>query len=271
MGAMSKDLRYKNGGQSWEFLCDPEPAWVETSAVGVGRFINGGGPLDWTYESWATSLLRSLGPGFRASQFLTNLVIVLVTTLVLDLPLLFEVDTLRVEHDMKFANVTVNICFYLIAIDYALVSVAHFLIRFNSAPRQCTLAMLPFLRVPTLLLREQRAALPITTFQNVLRGLYGFVFTCNFFLGVLATHTILAHVYAQRNPYFAAILLIQASLAVLSCLEDVTHIGSPWGIQESSKIASILVSLRMYLVPYCLLWSVFAVAASFPPFECKLC
>ena len=265
-------LRYKNKGQVWEYLRDLEPTWVENWGVKFARCMNGCGPLDWNYESFFTMLLRALGPGFRASQFLTNLAVVVFSTFMLDLPLLFEVDTLRSEDDMRFANVTVNICFYLIAIDYALISIAHFLVRYHSTPKTCSMSILPFLRVPTVIPREQRNAKQANTFQIVMRGVYGFVFTANFFLGVFATHTILAHVYAQRNPYFAVILLVQTFLAVLSAFEDVTHIGSPWGLQESSKIASVLVSARaICLTPYTFFWSIFAVVASFPPSWCTEC
>ena len=61
-------------------------------------------------------------------------------------------------------------------------------------------------------------------------------------------------------------------LALFSSLDDLTQIGSPWGIQELSKTASILLSYRAIVaMPVTLVWSIAAVYASFPPWECALC
>ena len=59
---------------------------------------------------------------------------------------------------------------------------------------------------------------------------------------------------------------------VISALGDLCSIGSPWGIQELSHLASILLSFRgLLLVPITVIWSIAAIVASFPPSYCETC
>ena len=120
--------------------------------------------------------------------------------------------------------------------------------------------------------REQRAAEPKTWYTTVVR-LWAFLFYGAYFvLGVLATHTLISHMANTHNPYIAALLLLQSVLAVLASLDDLTNLGSPWCIQECSKFASVLLSVRgLYLIPVTVIWTACAVAAAFPPSYCKEC
>ena len=130
----------------------------------------------------------------------------------------------------------------------------------------------PFLRSPTPLLREERAKQPQTTWRTLSRGFFALFFTLYFFLGVASVHTLLSQTYTNRNPWFAALLIFNALTMSIAALEDCTQVGSPWGIQEQSRIAAVLISFRaIYLVSQTLVFTACAVAASFPPYECVEC
>jgi hypothetical protein len=78
--------------------------------------------------------------------------------------------------------------------------------------------------------------------------------------------------YVNKNPFLAVLLVMQSIYAVLASLDDLTHIGSPCGIQECSKGASVLLSLRgLYVIPITFVWTGCAIAASFPPYYCREC
>ena len=98
------------------------------------------------------------------------------------------------------------------------------------------------------------------------------VYVSFYVLGVLSMHTILAHMYNRKNVWFAVLLGFLALMAGLSTMDDLTQIGSPWGIQEASPWASRLLSLRgCWIFPVAVVWLAAAVAASFPPSWCADC
>jgi hypothetical protein len=247
---------------------------VEVIAVRFAQWLNGCVSLDWGHENWITTILRETGPGFRVGFFFTALYVVVISAFTLDTPLLFQYDIDNPQEDMQFGNITVIIAFYLWTFDFGLLALSYYLIRhFGTPPRpgdagECT----PFFRVATRQLREVRQKQPETLYIVCMRALFAVFFTLHFALGVLAIHTILGHMYMKRNIYFVWLLGLKALMVLMSSMDDLTNIGSPWGIQEASKTASVLLSLRgLFLVPLTLIWSAAAVAASFPPSYCREC
>ena len=70
----------------------------------------------------------------------------------------------------------------------------------------------------------------------------------------------------------AFLLGVMTLMAGISTADDLTQIGSPWGVQESSPWASRLLSLRgCWIFPVSIVWSAAAIAASFPPSWCADC
>lgn len=267
-------VRYKNHGRIEEYLGDTQPYWVECVAVRCAQWLNGSASLDWAYENWIVALVRETGPGFRAGYFLTAVYIVIVSSFVLETPLLLQYDLHHPQEDMRFGNVTLVVAFYLWTLDFGLLTLSHYFVRHYGTPSrpgengECT----PFFRVPTRQLREVREKQPDTAYRATVRGAFAVFFTLHFVLGVFATHTILSHMFVKRNVYFAWLLGIKVVMVVMASVDDLTCIGSPWGIQECSKTASVLLSFRaLFLVPLTVIWSAAAVAASFPPSYCREC
>ena len=266
--------RYRNRGGLDDYLGDTQPAHVEVLAVRIAQYLNGCRTLDWTHENWLTTLLRELGPGLRVGYFLTAFSVVVIASIALPNPPLFmfplRMDTL----ETRFADLTMTFAMLLWTFDFAVLCWAYYWIRHNATPARMhdNSEWVPFLRVPTLRTREDREQDEETLYRSLVRGLAAAFYATYFFLGVLATHTLLSHMYRARNPYLAAVLLIQSAFALLSSLDDLTQIGSPWGIQECSKWASCLLCMRgLYLIPATLIWTGCAVAASFPPSYCIEC
>ncbi len=263
--------RYRNCGRLEEFLGDTEPFWVEVVAVRFGQWINGCYSLDWTHESWIVTILRELGPGFRFGFFFVSLYIVVLARFVLGHPKVFEYGLESDNSTLRFANATVIITFTLWLVDLALLCWSHFLVRWEGASNDdanCT----PFVRPFPRQLREVRRSRPRGARQLLEGALFGVYFLAHYVLGALAIHTVMAHMYIQRNPFFAAIFGVLAFMMLLASLDDLTQIGSPWGIQENSKMASVLLSFRgLFLVPITVLWSIASILASFPPSRCVEC
>lgn len=259
--------RYRNCGTIEEYLGDPQATAVEVVAVRVAQWMNGCASLDWCYENLLTTILREIGPGLRISQFLTAASVVFVTPLFLEVPLLFEHDVFHPNPDMMWGDVTISVAFYLWAVDFALLALSWMLIRYHGTPAQCGDAgqCTPFYRVTTRQLREQRALQKATLPQQLVRWSFAALFGVFFVLGIFATHTTLSHMYVRQNKWFAYLLVLQMVLVATATLDDLTQIGSPWGIQESSKTASVLLSFRaLILIPVTLIWSIAAIFASFP-------
>jgi len=271
--------RYENCSRDVSrYLGTTQPTFSEVCAVSFSLWLNGSRSLDWTYESSSTTLVRELGPGLRFAHLLTSLYIVIITTF--GRPLLFEYDLVHSETDMRFGNFTIAVAFYLWALDLAIVAISHFLSRRGSSMSdESTMALLtPFYRPMIYYLREERplilskqtsadkCAQTATTFLSAL------VYTSFYVLGVLSMHTILAHMYNEKNVWFAVLLGLLALMSGLSTMDDLVSIGSPHGIQESSPWASRLLAIRgCWIFPISVLWMAAAVAASFPPSSCADC
>ena len=176
--------------------------------------------------------------------------------------------------DARWSDATMSIALALWTLDFGALCWSYYIIRHNATPSemQGNGEWTPFLRVPTLRSREDRAQDGDTAYRTIVRGFAAAFYTLYFFLGVLAVHTLLSHMYRNRNPYLAALLVLQCVFTIFASLDDLTHIGSPWGIQECSKIASVTLSIRgLYLVPLTVVWTGCAIAASFPPSYCREC
>ncbi len=273
--------RYENCSRDVSrYLGTTQPTFSEVCAVSFGTWLNGSRSLDWTYESGSTTLVRELGPGLRFAHLLTSLYIVVIATFFLGRPLLFEFDIVHKETDMRFGNFTIAVAFYLWAFDLAIVAIAHFLGRRGSAMSDDSVVALltPFYRPMVYYLREERP-LRIAKQTSTDRCVHGVamlvaavVYVSFYVLGVLSMHTILAHMYNRKNVWFAVLLGLLALMAGLSTMDDLTRIGSPWGIQEASPWASRLLSIRgCWIFPVSVVWLAAAVAASFPPSWCADC
>ena len=269
--------RYRNKGSLADFMGDTQVDWVEAVAVDFAQWLNGGkraSRFDWTHESCTTTILREIGPGVRVGYFVTAFIIVVIGSISVDDPPLFRYAIRNGSIETKYSDLTYGFALGLWMLDFAILCLSYFLIRYYATPsRVCSNGEWQvFQRVPTLMTREQRAAEPETWYTTVVR-LWAFLFYGAYFvLGVLATHTLISHMANTHNPYIAALLLLQSVLAVLASLDDLTNLGSPWGIQECSKFASVLLSVRgLYLIPVTSIWTACAVAAAFPPSYCKEC
>jgi len=223
---------------------------------------------DWSYESCIVTLLRETGPGFRMGFFLSSLYVVVVTAFTTGAPLVFQYDLKHPSSDMRFGNMILGVAFYLWTLDFALLTLSYYLIR-HFGPRAASWCWRP----PQVReLREQRAVHPCTLWRTATLAFYAVFFVAYFLLAVFAMHTTLAHMYVKQNVWFAWLLLVKAVMVVFASIDDLTHIGSPWGIQEASQTASVLLSFRgIYLVPVTMIWTAAAVVASFPPAYCRTC
>ena len=266
--------RYRNRGNLAEFLGDSQATYVEVVAVRLVQWINGCGSHDWTHENWLITCIRETGPGMRIGYFLTAFSIVVLASIYLDVPLIAQYGLFSERDTMKFGNVTIAIALALWALDYGLLCWSYFLIRYSGAtPRpgqdgECAV----FYRLPVRKLREYRVNEEVTTYTWAIRIVMGFLYLTYFVLGILSIHTVLSHMFIARNPWFAAMLVLKMIILLVASIDDLSQIGSPWGIQEASKTASVLLCLRgLVLMPATLIWSVTAIAAAFPPSWCAEC
>ena len=266
--------RYRNRGTLDEFLGDTQPTYLECVAVRTVQWLNGCESHDWTHENWLITCIRETGPGMRIGYFLTSFSVVVLASVYLDTPLVGQYELYSPNRTMQFGNVTLTLVLVLWAVDYGLLCMAYFLIRYHGAtPRpgmdgECA----PFYRLPVRKLREYRVDEEPTAYTWAVRLVMGFLYLSYFVLGLLCVHTVLSHMYMDRNPWFAAMLVLKMVIVLVASIDDLSQIGSPWGIQEASKTASVLLCVRgLVLVPATLIWSGTAIAASFPPSECVEC
>ena len=274
--------RYRNRSRHLkDFLGDSQPSGAEAAAVAFHMWINGCRSFDWCYESGIVTFVREVGPGFRFASFLTSFYVVIIATLYAERPLLIEFDIHSPSTDMRFGDFTVCVAFYLWGIDLAIVALSYALCRIQGTraqPRPVSAGdITPFFRVVTYELREEREAERRKNGGRSPWQMLVLFCTCLFYLtfyvlGVLCMHTILSHMYMRRNVWFAVLLGLVVLMGAISSIDDLTHIGSPWGIQECSKSASMMLSIRgCWLYWITVIWTAAAVAASFPPSQCVDC
>lgn len=266
--------RYRNRGDLCDFLGDTQPMLVEVFAVRVAQMINSCRTLDWCYEHWTTTFLRETASGFRLGYFLMCVIVVVVYSFVLDEPLVLRYSLTMDTPESRWADATLSAALYMWALDIGLLCHAYYLVKHGGGETRSgdVVDFIPFRAAPPARLREDRERLEVTTHTVCARSMHALFYSGYFILGVLSTHTLLAHTYQKRNPYFAALLVLQCLLVLCASIADLTFIGSPWGIQEASKTASVLLSTRgLLLVPLAIIWTVCAIVASFPPSYCREC
>ena len=273
--------RYENCARDVSrYIGTTQPSFSEVCAVRFSSWLNGDLSLDWTFESCTTTLVRELGPGFRFGHLLASLYIVVISTLYLGRPLVFEYGLEHKETDMRFGNVTVAIAFYLWAINLAIVAIALFLSRRGSKlSNDSQLAqMTPFYRPLVYYLREERPEVEARQTQaakycqTASMTVSFLLYAAFYILGVLSMHTMLAHMYNRKNVWFAVLIGLTALMDGISTADDLTQIGTPWGVQESSPWASRLLAIRgCWIFPVSVVWMAAAIAASFPPSWCADC
>ena len=264
--------RYRNRGDLADYLGDTQPWLVEIFAVRLAQSINGSSVLDWCHENLATIILRETSPGIRLAHFLICFIVVVVFSIFLDDPLVLRYSLTMDTLEAKWSDTTLSVALYILTVDVALLCTAYFLVGYDAAGSS-VVDLIPFRPAPVARLREDRNRHAQPGLGGVCLRIANAIFYIVYFaLGVLSFHTLLSHTYQQRNPYFAALLILQCALSTWAAIADLTFIGSPWGIQENSKIASILLSVRGIVIsPLALIWSSVAIAASFPPSYCREC
>jgi hypothetical protein len=119
---------------------------------------------------------------------------------------------------------------------------------------------------------ERRSVLNKTpTLHNFVVFLTTVSYVFYYFIALTITYCLITIMYQTRNPWVAGIVLALEAGSLLAMLDDLAHIGSPWGIQELSEAASNLASSRIYTAPVTLVLAVCLVVASFPPSDCVEC
>lgn len=250
---------YKNGpdsGKLEEYMGTREPFLVEVLSVRVRQFLNGNKSLDWNYENCIVGSIRVAAPALRLSYFLTGLYLIVLSYFVLDHPIVFKYDLFTTSDDKKAGDVTVGVCFFLWALDFFSLTVGFWFLRLHSrGDLWCFSSVTGY--------RPRRWVLGL---------LYGAFFVVVAAVGVVSTHTILGHIWQKKNVWFVALLLLQCGMVLVGALGDMIDTGSPWGVQESSRLSSTLLGFRGFvIVPATVIWSLAAIAASFPPSWCVTC
>lgn len=259
--------RYKNSGSLAEFLGNEQPLFLEVVAVRLWQTLNGCETLDWRYENSILVLIRELGLGLRWGFFLSNASI-LISSFYLEEPIVGQFNLSKSNYGYQFGNLTIVICWLLWCFCAALIALAYLLIGIEGtrAKIESDWACAPFYRVPTRQLREYRQDKPMTCYIGTSNFLLTVYYVLYFCAACVASHTVLSHMYSQQNQWFAALLIVNVVLLLLTSLFDLSLIGSPWGVQEASRTASLLVCVRgLIFVPMTAIWSAAAIYAAFPP------
>jgi hypothetical protein len=233
-----------------------EPYLVELMAVRTWQCLNGCVSLDWNYENCLVGTIRTVAPAFRLAYFLTGVYLIIQSLFFLEWPLVFRYDTFTSNRGRSPGNFTMNICMMLWALDFVFLAAAYHYVRLNSKGGwECFSSVTGY-----------RPA------RWVAGALYALFFIAAAIIGIISTHTILSHMWHTRNVWFAGLLVFQCVMLVAGALGDAIDTGSPWGIQEASRVASVLLGLRLrVLVPVTVIFSVAAIFASWPPSYCAEC
>ena len=174
----------------------------------------------------------------------------------LDHPIVFRYDLFTTSPDKKAGDVTIGVCFFLWALDFFSLATGYYFARvYGKGGWLCFTSVTGY--------RPRRWLLAL------LYGLFFLIVAC---VGIVSTHTVLSHMWHAKNVWFAALLLLQCFMLVVASLGDAIDTGSPWGIQEASRVASVLLGLRLrVLVPMTVIFSVASVFAAWPPSYCAEC
>ena len=248
---------YKNeAGRVEEYNGNEEPFLVELMAVRTWQCLNGCVSLDWNYENCIVATIRTVAPAFRMAYFLTGVYMIILSQFILSWPIVFRYDLFSSNRGRSPGNFTVNICMMLWALDFVFLACAYYCVRIHSKGGwECFSSVTGY-----------RPARWVTGL------LYGILFIVVAIVGIISTHTVLSHMWHARNVWFAGLLVLQCVMLVVAALGDAIDTGSPWGIQEASRIGSVLLGLRLrVLVPVTVIFSVATIFASWPPSYCAEC
>ena len=251
------DKSYENAPARIEkYTNDEEPFLVELMAIRTWQCLNGCVSLDWGYENCLVATIRTVAPGFRIAYFLTGVYLIILSQFVLSWPLVFRYDLFTDNREMAPGNITMNVCMMLWALDFTFLAAAYYFIRDNSQGGwECFTSVTGYRPV-----------------RFVTSLLYGLFYISVAIVGVISTHTVLSHMWHAKNVWFAALLLLQCFMLVVASLGDAIDMGSLWGIQEASRVASVLLGLRLrVLVPVTVIFSIASVFAAWPPSYCVEC
>ena len=233
-----------------------EPFLVEVMAVRTWQCLNGCVSLDWTYENCVVYTIRAVAPAFRITTFLTGIYLIFLSWFVQSWPMVFRYNLFLDNGAMMPGNVTINVCMILWGMDFTFLAAAYFFIWSSSKGEWWWLW----------------SALGYRPHHCLSTIVYLIVYTILAVVGIILMHTILAHMWHARNVWFAALLIVQTVMLVVATLGDAVDIGSPWGVQRSSRVGSVLLALRLRaLMPVTVIFSVAAVFASWPPSYCLQC
>ena len=223
---------------------------VELMVVRTRQCLKGCVALDWTHENWIVATICTAAPAFRMAYFLTGVYMIIQSRFFLERALVFRHDAFTSSSGASPGIITMNVCLVLWAIDFLFLAAAYHYAQLESTGRW--VRFLPVLG---------------HRFVRWVAGLlYGTFFVSAAIIGIISTHTILSHMWHARNGWFAGLLAFQCVMLVVGALGDAIDLGSPWGIQEASRIASVLLALRLrVLVPVTVIFSVAAIVASWPP------
>ncbi|MBN38169.1 MAG: hypothetical protein CMI29_06830 [Opitutae bacterium] len=219
--------------------------FVEVVAMRTWQFLNGCSPLDAARENCLVHAIRLVAPALRASCLLTGLYLIILNRFFQSWPLIFRYSLLPGNGSITPDNVTLYACMILWALDFVFLAVAC-AYTWSHSKRNWWLWTCGF-RLNNELL---------TVFCTLFFAVYAAV-------GIIWTHTALTHMWHVRNPWFAALLGLQCVTLVVASLGDAIDIGSPRSAHHTSRVASVLLSLRLgVLVPVTVIFSVAAVFAS---------
>lgn len=233
-----------------------EPFLVEIMAVRTWQCLNGCVSLDWTYENCVVYTIRAVAPAFRITTFLTGAYLIFLSWFVQSWPMVFRYNLFLDDGSMKPGNVTINVCMILWGMDFTFLAAAYFFIWSSTKGEWWW-----FWRA--IGFRPHRC---LSTLVSAI------VYTVVAVVEIILVHTILSHMWHARNVWFAALLLVQCIMLVVATLGDAIDIGSPWGVQAASRVASVLLGLRLRaLMPVTVIFSIAAVFASWPPSYCLQC
>ena len=253
----SRMREYENTPKTMEQYTNVyEPFLVEVMAVRTWQCLNGCVSLDWTYENCVVYTIRVVAPAFRISYFLTGVYLIILNYFVLSWPVIFRYNLFLEQGSMKAGNVTLNVCMLLWALDFTFLAAAC-AYAYSSSKREWWWGW---------------ALIGYRPHHTLLMIIYWLVFGIVAVVNIISTHTALSHIWHVRNVWFAALLGLQCVMLVVSTLGDAVYIGSPWGVQHSSRLASVLLGLRLRaLMPLTVIFTVAAVFASWPPSYCLQC
>lgn len=227
-----------------------KPFLVEILAMRTWQCLNGCSSSDAAHENCLVHTIRPVAPALRISYLLTGLYLIILNRFFQSWPLIFRYRLLPDNGSITADNVTLYACMLLWALDFVFLAVACAYAWSHSKHDWWLWGLGIRWRAPPLV-----AAILCT----LLAAVYAAV-------GIIWTHTALSHMWHVRNAWFAALLGLQCGTLVVSSLGDAIEVGSPRGARHTSRMASVLFSLRLgVLVPVTVIFSVAAVFASWRP------